>query len=102
MIFLDDGQYQALVADLGEAETKRCINYLSEYCSMKGKQYRNWDATIRKASREGWGKSSRPGSSGGTDFQPSLERIQKSNARLDAFLAEQAKPKDWGAKTNKL
>lgn len=97
IVFLDDGQYKALVADLGEQELGRCVSYLSEYCSTHGKSYRDWPTMIRKASREGWGLSSpSSGSKGNTDFQPSLERIQKSNERLDAFLAEQEKKdKNW-------
>lgn len=104
MIFLDDGQYKALVADLGESEVARCVSYLSEFCAMRGKPYSDWDAAIRKCSREGWGLSSpSPGSKGNTDFQPSLDRIQKSNERLDAFLAEQGKKaKDWGVKITRL
>lgn len=31
LVFLDDEQYSALVADLGEHEVQRCISYLSEY-----------------------------------------------------------------------
>ena len=95
LIFLDDRQYGALVADLGEAETKRCIDYLSEYCSMKGKPYKDWDAAIRKASREQWGLSSspKPGRKG-TDFQPDADRIKKSSEWLDSFLAgRESKPK---------
>ncbi len=89
LIFLDDGQYQALVADLGEHEVQRCISYLSEYCSMHNRPYKDWDAAIRKASREGWGLSSPKPVSGGTDFQPDAARIQKNNDWMDAFLAEQ-------------
>lgn len=96
IVFLDDGQYKALVADLGEQELGRCVSYLSEYCSTHGKSYRDWPTMIRKASREGWGLSSpSSGSKGNTDFQPSLERVQKSNERLDAFLAEQEGKSKW-------
>lgn len=102
LIFLDDAQYSALVADLGEREVKRCIDYLSEYCSMHNKKYGDWDAAIRKCSREQWGikPSGTPG-----DFQPSADRIKENNDWLDKFLAEQQKKngvKDWGAKTTKL
>lgn len=88
LIFLDDAQYSALIADLEEPELKRCINYLSEYCSTHEKSYSDWPTMIRKASREGWGikPSSTPG-----DFQPSAERIQKNSDWLDSFLAEQGK-----------
>ena len=91
LIFLDDERYSALVADLGEHEVQRCINYLSEYCSMHNRPYKDWDAAIRKASREQWGikPSSTPG-----DFQPSVDRIQRNNDWLDNFLAEQGKGGD--------
>lgn len=103
IIFLSDEQYQGLVADLGEPELKRCIDYLSEYCSMHNRKYGDWDAAVRKCSREGWGLlSSKPGSKGGTDFQPTADRIQKNNEWLDSFLEQQKKPKDWGLKTTKL
>lgn len=90
IIFLDDNQYQELADDLGEPELKRCINYLSEYCSTHGKSYKDWPTMIRKASREKWGlPSPKLGSNGGTDFQPSAERIQKNADWLGSFLAEQ-------------
>lgn len=96
MIFLDDEQYSALVADLGEQEVERCIGYLSEYCSMKGRPYKDWDAAIRKASREKWGLSSpKPGSSNGKDFQPTQDRIQKNSDWLDEFLKEQGSKPKW-------
>lgn len=95
LIFLDDERYSALVADLGEHEVRRCINYLSEYCSMRNRPYKDWDAAIRKASREGWGLSSRNSwSKNGADFQPDADRIQKNNDWLDVFLMEQGEGGD--------
>lgn len=92
LIFLDEAQYSSLIADLGEPELERCVSYLSEYCSTHGKSYKDWPTMIRKASRERWGvSSSKPGSKGGADFQPTADRIQKNNDWLDAFLAEQRK-----------
>lgn len=104
LIFLSDEQYQNLTTDLGEAEVKRCIGYLSEYSAMHNKRYGDWDAAIRRASRERWGLP--PSSSkqeSGTDFQPDADRIQKNNAWLDEFLASQKeKPKEWNLNTTKL
>ena len=91
LIFLDDGQYNALVSELGAEELQRCISYLSEYCSMHNKKYGDWDAAIRKCSRESWGKSPSGGSTTSESFQPSADRIQKNNDWLDSFLAEQKK-----------
>lgn len=98
IIFLNDEQYQGLVADLGETETARCISYLSEFCAMRGKPYKDWDAAIRKCSREQWGiPKAKPATTGDTNFQPTPERIQKNNDWLDAFLAEQAAKSGGGA-----
>lgn len=92
LIFLDDKQYRGLVADLGEQEVKRCIEYLSEYCSTHGKSYKDWPTMIRKANREEWGlPSPKPTATGGANFQPTPERIQKNNDWIDEFLAEQRK-----------
>ena len=103
MIFWDDEQYSALVADLGEQEVERCIGYLSEYCSMKGRPYKDWDAAIRKASREKWGLSSpKPGSSNGKDFQPTQDRIQKNSDWLDEFLKEQGSKPKWNLEATEL
>lgn len=88
LIFLSDAQYDALVTDLGQQEVDRCITYLSEYCAMHNKRYSDWDAAIRKCSREKWG-ASRSKSGGSTDFQPSMERIRKNSEWLDKFFASQ-------------
>lgn len=94
LIFLADKDYEALQTELGTAELKRVIQYLSTYCRTNGKQYKDWPFVIRRASREGWGKPD-PGKgasktiSPGTDLQPTQDRIQKNNDWLDAFLAEQ-------------
>lgn len=95
LIFLTDKDYEALQTELGTAELKRVIQYLSTYCRTNGKQYKDWPFVIRRASREGWGKPdpSKGASktiSPGTDLQPTQDRIQKNNDWLDAFLAEQA------------
>lgn len=98
LIFLDDAQYQGLVADIGEPELKRCVAYLSEYCSTHNKRYHDWPTIIRRANREGWGlPKSKPTTTGNANFQPSAERIQKNNDWLDAFLAEQAAKSGGGA-----
>lgn len=97
LIFLDDGQYNALVTDLGEHEVQRCISYLSEFCAMRGRPYKDWDAAIRKASREKWGiPKAKPTTTGDTNFQPTPERVQKNNEWLDAFLAKQEGAKGGG------
>ena len=91
IVSLCDEEYNSLIADLGEQEVRRCIDYLSEYCSMSGKRYKNWSAAIEKCHREGWGLTAPKGAQSGADFQPSAERIQRNNDWLDKFLAEQQK-----------
>lgn len=102
LVLLSDADYDQLRTELGESELSRVISYLSGYCRLHGKVYPDWPFAIRKASVEGWGiSSSKPGSKGGTDFQPTADRIQKNNAWLDSFLEQQKKPK-WNLNTTKL
>lgn len=86
LVFLSDKQLGDLAADLGEAELKRCIDYLSEYCAMSGKRYKDWGCAILKCHREGWGhgKASTPTA----DFQPGADRVDRSNKKLDEFFAK--------------
>lgn len=91
LIFLNDEQYKALLDNMGETELLRCISYLSEYCSMSGKVYKDWGAAIEKCHREGWGLTTPKGAQPGVDFQPSSDRIQQHNAWIDGFLEEQRK-----------
>lgn len=55
---LSDAQYTKLVADLGQSELDRCIQYVDEYAQLTGnkKGYKDWNIVIRRCSREGWGK----------------------------------------------
>lgn len=107
VVFLNDGEYSALVADLGEQEVRRCIDYLSEYCITHNKRYHDWGLMIRRASREQWGVKPSSGSTAPGSFQPTQERIQRNNDWLDAFLAEQQKKQQdpdskWGIKSVEL
>ena len=89
MIFLNDEQYKALLDNMGETELLRCISYLSEYCSMSGKVYKDWGAAIEKCHREGWGLTTLKEAQPSTDYQPDMARIQSNNDWLDRFLEEQ-------------
>lgn len=55
---LTDTEYARLIADLGEAETARCIVYVDESAQSNGNKnrWKDWNLVIRKCSREGWGK----------------------------------------------
>lgn len=54
---LTDKQYTKLLKDLGEAELKRCIQYIDE--SAQGNHNKNhwtdWNLIVRRCAREGWG-----------------------------------------------
>lgn len=55
---LTDEQYQKLVAEYGEAETKRCIDYVDESAQSTGNKnkWSDWNLVVRKCHRDGWGK----------------------------------------------
>lgn len=54
---LTDAQYSKLIADLGEAEALRCIRYVDESAQTTGNKnkWKDWNLTIRKCHRDGWG-----------------------------------------------
>ncbi len=53
---ITDEEYERLIADLGAEETERVISYVDSYAEESGKRYKNWNLTLRRASRDGWGK----------------------------------------------
>lgn len=55
---LSQEEYDRLVADLGEAEAKRCIDYVDEAAQSTGNKnkWKDWNIVVRKCSRDGWGK----------------------------------------------
>lgn len=58
-VLLTDEEYARLIADLGEDEAKRCIAYVDEAAQRTHNKngWKDWNLTVRKCSREGWGKS---------------------------------------------
>lgn len=85
-------EYQRLIDDLGQKELDRVLAYVDEYVQTTGKRYKDFNAVLRKASREGWGlKQSKPPKSmqPGTNTNPTPERIKANADWLDEFLAEQ-------------
>jgi hypothetical protein len=71
---LTDKQYEKLVADLGEAEAKRAIAYVDESAQKTGNKngWKDWNLTVRQASREGWGVK--------PAYQPAGQPTRKGNA----------------------
>lgn len=65
---LTEEEYTRLVADFGEAETLRCINYVDESAQSTGNKnkWRDWNLVIRKCHRDGWGLSKNTNTRGGT------------------------------------
>ena len=47
-VMLTDKQYQKLVEDYGEDETKQAIRKVDEYCQQYGKSYKDYNLTLRK------------------------------------------------------
>ena len=62
---LTDEEYSRLLADLGEAELARCIAYVDEAAQSTGNKnkWKDWNLTIRKCHRDGWGLDRRANSS---------------------------------------
>ena len=54
---LTDAEYQKLVNDMGEAEFKRCLQYVDEAAEKTGNKngWKNWNLVIRACHRDGWG-----------------------------------------------
>lgn len=60
---LTDEQYNRLIADLGEVETMRCIEYIDESAQLTGNKnkWKDWNLVIRRCSRDGWGLKQKQG-----------------------------------------
>lgn len=62
---LTDDEYTRLIADLGEAEARRCITYVDESAQSTGNKnrWKDWNLTVRKCHRDGWGLNAKRTSS---------------------------------------
>lgn len=78
-VLLTDDEYDRLVSDLGEAEATRCINYVDEAAEQTGNKnkWKNWNLTVRKCHREGWGLRSRKQDTGFQTDNPFLEMLEE-------------------------
>lgn len=58
---LTDEQYARLVTDLGQEEADRCIAYVDECAQSTGNKnkWRDWNLTVRRCHRDGWGKQAK-------------------------------------------
>ena len=84
---LTDDEYNRLLNDLGEAEVKRCIEYLDVSAQSTGNKnkWRDWNLVIRKCNKQGWGlyqqrfgkKTDIPKGSSGELGSAELEAIQR-------------------------
>lgn len=54
---LTDKQHNKLINDLGQAEFERCVSYVDESAQISTNKngWKDWNAVLRKAHREGWG-----------------------------------------------
>lgn len=54
---LTQEEYSRLLEELGEAELRRCIEYVDESAQGNGNKnrWKDWNLVIRKCHREGWG-----------------------------------------------
>lgn len=54
---LTDDEYARLLADIGETELARCIAYVDESAQATGNKnrWKDWNLTVRKCHRDGWG-----------------------------------------------
>lgn len=54
---LTDAEYQKLVTDMGEAEFKRCLQYVDEAAEKTHNKngWKNWNLVMRACHRDGWG-----------------------------------------------
>lgn len=59
---LTQEEYDRLVADWGEAEAQRCIDYIDEAAqSTRNKnKWKDWNLVVRRCHRDGWGKNTPP------------------------------------------
>lgn len=65
---LTDEEHSRLVAELGEQEAQRCIDYIDEAAQSTGNKnkWKDWNLVIRKCHRDGWGLSKSGPARGGT------------------------------------
>lgn len=85
-------EVQSYVAERhSQVDPQGFIDFYESKGWMVGKTpMKDWKAACRNAEKwERWGGNGKPNNMSGQDFQPTAERIKKSDDWLDKFLAEQ-------------
>lgn len=84
---LTDDEYSRLIADLGEEETKRCITYVDESAQSTGNKnrWKDWNLTVRKCHRDGWGLNAKRTSSN-SSAPKDYTFLNKDLANLDNLM----------------
>jgi hypothetical protein len=80
-VLLTDQEYSRLLHDLGEAELRRCIEYVDESAQSTGNKnrWKDWNIVIRKCSKNRWGLNRSYGDKGG-NINASNQRSSERNA----------------------
>lgn len=75
---LTDEQYQRLLTDLGQEELDRCIKYVDESAQSTGNRnkWKDWNLTVRKCHRDGWGRKKQITSKAG-DLSDSYSMMER-------------------------
>ena len=75
---LTDEQYQRLLTDLGQEELDRCIKYVDESAQSNGNRnkWKDWNLTVRKCHRDGWGRKKQITSKAG-DLSDSYSMMER-------------------------
>lgn len=82
-VLLSDIERERLIADMGEAEFKRCLQYVDESAEKTYNKngWKNWNLVIRACHREKWGM--RGGNGGGGNYGRSDRRREEHDYEAD-------------------
>jgi len=60
---LTEAEHSKLLADLGETELSRCIEYIDTSAQSNGNKnrWKDWNLVLRRCAREGWGRAEQKG-----------------------------------------
>ena len=91
---LTDNEYDRLLRDLGHEELDRCISYVDESAQSTGNKnkWKDWNLTVRKCSRDGWGKKKdwkQPEYTEKKRPAPTVEEVDRMKAFLKKLKEEQ-------------